>query len=388
MDKGVQPFNFEDMREAAAKRIPELISILDSTMARVDPINLLCQLSAIKLSHPSDEHPDTEEMGKWQAPLEYLAWRALYRAYRPGSPTYVDGTVLETIETTLDELFVRASVVIAEPVDHDDELAKAKEDVVFKLRMDALHVRGEGTPDEIEGLAQAIYGPHDTWFLENLGFTISDAVVIVRRILALMSTKISAAKKVSHDRAAQFSTKFTLLVSSDPNNLSDEDRDLRTEIESLGIAETADRAACYEFFAGFNDIASFSADELATTSSDVDPNRISAFLNRMSRRYGEPVPEPELLGFNPMSERPLILADDRYFVPVPPTLYEALMSTYHFDLWGDTNYRATYDKARASWLEEQAIRSFQVLLPNCQAYWNLTYGPKKARKELDGLVLH
>ena len=73
---------------------------------------------------------------------------------------------------------------------------------------------------------------------------------------------------------------------------------------------------------------------------------------------------------------------------VPGVLHEALFYAFHRSLFEDVEYRPAYDDARARLLEQEAVEAFRGLLPDCESGWNLQYGPKKARLELDGLILY
>ena len=93
------------------------------------------------------------------------------------------------------------------------------------------------------------------------------------------------------------------------------------------------------------------------------------------------------MAFNPLLKHPLVLENGVYYLIVPPILYTSLLTTFHFDIWADEAYRSTYDEARGRWLEERALDVFRRLFAGrAEVHGRLKYGPRKARRELDGLV--
>jgi hypothetical protein len=65
-------------REARG-RLPGLVQQIEELVRRVDPIELLSQLTLMFQTHPADEQPDRDEAARWQVRIEWLVWLVLSR---------------------------------------------------------------------------------------------------------------------------------------------------------------------------------------------------------------------------------------------------------------------------------------------------------------------
>jgi hypothetical protein len=115
---------------------------------------------------------------------------------------------------------------------------------------------------------------------------------------------------------------------------------------------------------------------------------VSAFLSLLSTPAEKITGEPNAIQLNPLAFKPLVELRGRYYLFVPPRIFEATFYGFHARLFADKDYRATYDDARAEWLESSALKAFRGLLPKAETGHGLFYGPKKERLELDGLVVY
>lgn len=134
-------------------------------------------------------------------------------------------------------------------------------------------------------------------------------------------------------------------------------------------------------------VRGFTVEELSAAVPDALREKVPAFLRFFSCGFGQLPGSPSPIEFNPLVQTPLLLEGNRYFLFVPPLLWEAILNSPHYALIRDAQYRTIYDDARAAWLEQQATEAFRRLWPDAQIGWSLAYGPNAQRTELDGLIL-
>jgi len=380
---------FAVMRDAisrASARLPKRWAKIMRLIDSVHPIELLCQLSLF-LMHPCDSFPDVEKHARWQVRIELVTWYLLHRPPRGESTeTFVGANILNPLERELADYFRDYSISILEPADPAREPIGT---LITRMKGEALHVRGEGIPSQLEQLALGMYAPNGHWFLKYLGFTIENAFEIADAISVLVADKLQDRKEWAQGKRDEALLFYGQILNADESELNKEEKNLRQRLEAAGVQSAADMYGCSCMFFNFREALGFTSEELIQAMAGrCDAAAATAFLDRMSQKLGEANDPPDPLGFNPLAARPLINDSGQYYLPVPPMLHEALLSTFHYDLMADVAYRASYDKARARWLEQTALATFKKLLPGADVHWNLTYGDKKAGKELDGLIIY
>jgi hypothetical protein len=336
---------------------------------------------------PADEYPDPDEFGRWQVRIEYVAWSLLHSGGNPNAAeVFLGQDYIGPLEQKLDDLFTQVGLTAHRPPTGNEE-EECLDHIRFTLFLDSLYVRGEGHPEQIEALARALYGPHDEWMRRNLGFTIGEAYTIVSLINDLMWRKLDARRALAKSETNTARAHLNGLLLKEINDLTAEERRMRELAGKFGVEQVANNAGMGMMFERFRDCVSFAQQELIDEcAGQVPPGTVDAFLNRMSAELGKESRAPDLVGFNPLVQTPLIAFDGRYLMPSLATCYDALLSTFHYDLIRDSAYRNIYDNARANWLEERAASAIGNLFKDAQVGWRLSYGPKKARSEVDGLV--
>ena len=373
----------------AGQAIAPLLARIEAASGGIDPVELLCQMSVIHLMHPVNEFPDPDKMGLRQVQLEFLAWLLLSQLAMPAMDRVVGGDVLDALTAALDEYFSTYAVALLSSPD-DESWSKAQLSLRHMLQLEAVYVRGDGLPEQVERFAADLYGPHDEWLVANLGFTIDQAVRFTKAVFSLVADKLDAAKQRANAEAEQARVLFLEVLEWNPDTLAPAESEVVERVRSIGPDAVAQQYACAGLFHRLSEKMGFSAAELAAhLGEEGGPTGMERFLDRMSRDVTDTILEPpDPLAFNPLAKTPLIRRGGRYFLPVPPLLYDALLNTLHFDMWRDETYRDIYDRKRAEWLERRALDAFAQLLPGARIHHSLTYGPKGKKKELDGLVLY
>lgn len=369
-------------KEARA-RLPELVRDIEDLVRKVDPIELLSQLTLLFQTHFEAEQPARDEAVRWQVRLEWLTWLVFARGLAsPPQPEVIDARILDPLDKLLEEYLVAATMTLPEPV---EGLTEDENDVRALIQLEAIHVRGEAFQSQIERMAVELYQPHERWCLEHLGFRVQDAFALAKAISSGFGERLQAHREAE----AEIRRK----VAADPSVALTLDLPTRVQ-DSRGVdVPTEDREDFAKtigmvwFFARAAHVVGFSSEDLQSqVVGEIERERVEAFLDFASVAADEVRGEPDLLALPPLAATPLVQHAGRFYLFAPGVLFEALFYTMHARLFGDERYRPTYDDARARWLERTALDAFRRMLPNAEAGWSLSYGPKKGRLELDGLI--
>jgi hypothetical protein len=346
------------MALAAEARMKELLLELQQRAAVCDPIQLLSSLTLRHQVLDRQTKTDYDEFASWQVRLEFLAWLLASAASgcgedATGPPPQAQLTpeTVDRVEETLQEYFQAASLAILRD---DPDLDRESNSLRALLRTEALHVRGEGPPALVRYLAAELYGPHHGWFHRTLGFDVGEAIAVVEAVNHVIGSRIS-----------EWLTRTSLSDASANSNAG----------RFRSITEPAV-------------LLSFQRQDVVRVLPEIDPQRVTRCLERLSARFGSLDGPPELLAFNPLARTPILTSGSDHFLFVPPLLYDSLLNSFHFDLLADDAYRPTYTTVRATWLEHVAMEGLRHVWPGALTGVNLKYGPKKKRAEIDAVVFH
>lgn len=369
-------------KEARA-RLPEIARAIEDLVRRVDPIELLSQLTLLFQTHPESEQPDRDEAVRWQVRLEWLTWLVFARGLTsPPQPEVIDARILDPLDKLLEEYLVAATMILPEPV---EGLTEDENDVRALIQLEAIHVRGEAFQSQIERMAAELYQPHERWCLEHLGFRVQDAFALAKAISGGFGDRLQAHREAEAEiRRRVAADPAVALTLNLPTHIQDS---LAVDVPTQEQEGFANAIGGVWFFARAPHVVGFSSEDLQSqVVGEIERERVEAFLDFASVAAGAVRAEPDLLALPPLAATPLVRHDGRFYLFVPGVLFEALFYGIHARLFGDEAYRPTYDAARAQWLERTALDAFTRMLPNAEAAWSLSYGPKKARLELDGLI--
>jgi hypothetical protein len=351
---------------------------LEAFVAAYDPVSLLSQLTLTFLFVPADKFQgEASDVVTWQRRIEFLAAFVLVRPYPCERTATVDGMVLERVEKLLERYFAAVdrqlifeSTRTGESSEQDMVLAQAK--------IESLHVRGDAYPHQFYAFAQDLYGPHDAWFREHLGFTIAEGVklskAIDRECGERFNRSLEQARTEAHRKADEIIA----------GHQATEDQ--RSDLES--------RIGCALHFGQSESLLAFTPEELAGFS-DVPMQTSECFLRRMSQEFGyrNPLfpasfmdPAAAAWDYNTLNERPIVRRDGKYWLFVGPLLRSALFTTSYFDLLSDGAYWPTFEKARGSYLERKTAECLRRVFPPEMTLLNPLY--PNGEEMADVMVLH
>ena len=317
---------------------------LITLLKQLDPIKLVSQLSLTFLTTPEDQFNDeTSDIHKWARWIEFLTGYLLIHSYPQGARKEIDGNDLETVEDLLTKYFDSISQYLR--TDRRNIGKSGEIDRVISLvRNDSLYVRGESYPHQLRRVALDLYIQHDDWFRRNLGFTITDAVLISRAIVEEYNRRINDEKQACRERAQEYVKELIR----------------KGEIKKEEQKDLEARIGCYYYFGNSDEISSFSLDELIKFSG-YSREICERYLIRLSQEFGYRNPNhPNTFSnphqapwdYNTLCERPIVLHNNKYFVPVISILNEVLLHTFYYDLIADDKYwKDTGEKKYGSWLE-------------------------------------
>jgi len=344
-----------------------------------DPVKLLSQLTLTFLIVPEDQFvEESSDTVKWARKIEFLAGYLLAHEYPKNAKINVDGEDIERIEKLLDEYF-RSILVFLSTSISNDEKNKEMEMEIKSTKIYSLYVRGESYPHQLREVAKNIYSQHDDWFVKKLGFTISDALSISESIINEYNRRINEERYSCLGRAKEYVNELISKGEANEEN--------RKELEI--------RVGCYYYFSNSDQILSFSPDELVCFSG-FSKEKCKKYLERLSQKFGyrkpnfhnafsDPYSAP--WDYNTLYERPIVLHNDKYFVPIPSLFNEVLLHTFYYDLIADNGYwKSEGEKKYGSWLEKKTAEFLNRVFPNSEVLLNPKF--PNGNELCDVLVLH
>lgn len=312
------------------------------------PISILSQLAVRLLFVRTDEfQSESSQFHRHHTLLEFLTGLLAVQPFPSDTPTALTVTQCDDIWKRLNDYF--------ESIDRDlmvDSLEHNFSELEMEAKHNSLMIRGEAYPHQLQHISLGLYQEHDTWFRNNLGFTIAEA--------------LHAVHAVTHITASRYQQTIDTL--NDPAKIG-----VRTE----SLARNATR------------ILGFTVEELATVSQ-LPITTCTNLMKRLSQDFGyrntqhqDTFTNPKTCpwDFNTLYERPFMHHEGTFFLFVPPVVLTALSKTFWFDVHDDESYRKTFNDARARWLEREVAENLRKIFGEKTVILN----PKKANKQQDEL---
>jgi hypothetical protein len=161
----------------------KMLQLLKDAINGYSPVSVLSQLTVRYLFVRRGEfHGESSEVHRHHAYIEFLAGFLATQPYPAGELKALTVPQCVEIWRRLQDYFdaIRTNLFA-------DALGKADpiQELQFDARNHSLMVRGEAYPHQLEQMAIGLYEEHDTWFRENLGFTIREALNAMQCAMAL-----------------------------------------------------------------------------------------------------------------------------------------------------------------------------------------------------------
>jgi hypothetical protein len=381
------PFDLSAFARQQRDRLPEIVTQIENVVRSADPIELLSHLTILHQTAPDGTSGDRDDKARWQTKIEWLTWLVFARRIAtPECPAVLDGRFLDHLEPMLDEYFRAVAFSL---MDRDPNLDPERDELRRQIQTEALFVRGLGYRDEIESLAIDLYEPHDAWCQANLGLRVRDAFALARILWHLIAERLEDVRS----RARELQSELEQDPDSAVKRADEFPKAIRealtgglVELVSPQLAKTLSTA--WLFFRA-PEVISVTERELSDSCAGrISAARVAAFVSLLGTTTDKISGEPSAIELNPLAFAPLLESCGRYYLFVPARLFEAIHYAFHTRLFSDVSYRTTYDKTRGEWLETSAVGALRTRFPNAEWGHGLLYGPKKSRRELDGMLLY
>jgi hypothetical protein len=350
----------------------DAFTALKTFLERFDALDFLCQAAMTNLfSAEGTFHSESDEVQLWGRRLEFAA--GYYAAHGSAKHEVVDGWRIEEFKTLIDDYYNSLDIARL----HKKKDKETEPFTVTSAQIHSMHVRGEAYRHQFEEYARELYGAHDEWFKEKLGFTIRDAYSLAESMSKEMDDRFNRRSK---DAIANANT----LVRDD----------LSWKEAGITKRDATSRAAIHLFYGKAKEIFGFTEAELVRVSG-LDSTICSALLKRLSQKppfrnaqYPDTFTTSDASpwDYNTISERAILTDGDRFWLPIPHLLFQSLYYTFYFDLMGDSAYGDIFGKARGVYLENKTAEYLKRIFPSSTVLLN-PYYPKSNEEFADILVL-
>src|SRR5205809_8793 len=120
-------------KEARAS-LPGIVQQIEDLICKVNPIELLSQLTLLFQTHPTDEQPNRDESARWQVRIEAFQSQLESLAIELYSPH--EEWCLANLGFTVQDAFALAKVIGDGFADRMHSLREAKADIVTRVQAD------------------------------------------------------------------------------------------------------------------------------------------------------------------------------------------------------------------------------------------------------------
>jgi hypothetical protein len=363
-------------------KVQETFVAVTSFLDRFEPFEFLTQMSMTYMFTPADQFAsESDDIHIWARHLEFATGYYATRALPTHPCKSVDGFTLEKFKDLMDAYVTAVDTQLM--MESISPGAKRDPFALTSAKIHSLHVRGDAYPYQFKRFAQAVYSPHDAWFLEHHGFTIKDALEIAETVTRELNDRFHIARESSKVEAKRLIT----------------ERWKEWEDAGLTEEEATASAGVAIFFGGSKKLYHFDEVQIAAASG-VAQERCAAFLARMSQKppYRNPMfphtfldGEKALWDYNTTAERPFLTDGEAFWLISPHSIFETFYHTFYFDLMGDKAYKPTFEADRGRALEEIAAGYFRRIFPSSSVYLNPSYPNREEFADIcvifDGKVL-
>ena len=273
----------EEIAAQAAARARKALQQLTEVVSNTDSVALLATLSSLRLAHAEGEEIDVDSFARWQAKLEFLTWLAATSPSSNTNAAVVDAELIERVEDLLETYFNDESLAVAGS-DGDADGDPDVRSLQRSLLVEAMHVRGEGTPEMVQFLARGIYSPHVAWFTANLGFTCDDAIEIADRIFALHADRLRDAYERGHAAADAVQAEWKAAAERAVESRSSDEIALVEAVAGRGLDWVTSYVGSKEAFSRMREVRGFTIEELSAAVPDAVREKVPAFGSSSRRR--------------------------------------------------------------------------------------------------------
>ncbi len=353
----------------------ENFNALKKFLKNFDSIKLISHLSLTYLYYPGGEFkPDYDDTHTWALWIEFLVG-LMTRDKIIQEDSFIHGPVLNDLEKLIKDYFESIDKYIMSSLFEKE--ASRQNQLLFHLKIIALHVRGDSYPHKLQDLSTSLYTHLSKIFFEKYGFSIIDAIEL--------STCIKNEYEKRVNEAVSEARNITPIITE--KQIS-ENQELEKDRSKLEVSNF-----CHAVFGRSNDILSFSINDIEKITK-IPKERCTNFFNRLSQNFKYSNPHhlntfhdalKAPFDFNTIYEKPIIKYGNKYIIPVPSLFETVFLNTFHYDFISDENYKSTYDELKGKWLEVRTAEALAQVFGESNVIINPLY--PNGQELSDALIL-
>jgi hypothetical protein len=311
--------------------------------------------------------------------------------------------VVEDIQERVKNLFISQVFYLGfKNVDPDNLAPDTLEEIRFKTLLKSFFIGETAYHHHRIGMIKEIFAPVSEEINAVFGFTVDDVLKIADGVQNLMSRKFSVRK----EKALAFAKdllKATKIYRLKKRFVSDYSQEMLVELGKLLPSEARQKVfniSTAWVFASLDEVMSFTIEELVA-ETHLSKNVVEKYLVLFSLRVGEVdsnyyrYPSPT----HPLRTKPIIRIDNKFFCPIPASIYTDLHLGLEEYLNPDNRNALNrekevwnkYEQSRRVYLEKKSVEYLSKCLKYSEYFNNLEYAivenGVETTAELDGLLL-
>ena len=398
------PENARIFHQATLGWIKERVAEVEAILLDYDAFDFIANFTLREMGRDPETYTEPTHDGI-AAIVEYVALLFLKHPYNHAKKMVIEPKVLPEVRERLSQII--ASLQFAHsmlgPLLAQTEQEKALETLSYRAFAQETLVRSPGYHHHEKQNLTALFAPFAKWMETSLGFGLDDIFRVEEAFskiaIAGFWNRINEATQQKDQMLAQVEA----LRNSPNSGVMNSDEDTISMLAALSPEEAEKRltVSCWSWVTNYLGTGAFVVTpEEIVAETGLNRERVDAVLRFFALEFGSVDADWYLLEpTHPLKSRPFLHHEESYLYPLPGTLLWSVRERLEAalnpaspqavntdkDIWGK------YDAHRGEFLEKEALRLFQLALPNAQVYHQLEYEvvEKGQRKqvELDGLVL-
>jgi hypothetical protein len=367
----------------------QLSASLESLLQAVDVFDLVARASVMYLVLDPNKFVEVES-DRSMAHVEYLALRA---AGTERSDVSSDSSAMDRYRQTTQalgltrELFstVMTGLLYEGFKSRAEGLTDSHESHAFRSRADSLTVRMPAYREHAERVIRGCFSSIEADCIDQLGFSAGHALQISAGIVRLQNRRLKPVF-AAMDRWLDDSFAALRRERRRPGRA-----DRRIPDDLLQLAPNEAKAALRRMATA--DALEDSASIMSVTATDVAAECglsetvalacLSAFVCHSADYQAEHHALPS--GAHPFTRQPILEAGGRFLLPCPSSMLSAIRPRVE-DLLSATGLWNRYERARARYVEQEAVALLGDALPGSSIWTNCAWTASTGSSELDGLV--
>jgi len=389
----------QEARSAFPEKLKLVVAETEKLLSRHNSFELLANLSFCTLGINPESHRESENRDA-DAVVEYATLLCLKNSLQGGTEPFV-GHAFEEINE-------RLSAIISQVVTYNGlsdigttNVGNLLRELSHKTNVNEIYVRNPGYPHHCAEMLQPLFEHFDKWFLDNLGFTISDTLQINESVFDLLNRKIQLAMDEAHGMEKKMIVQLREYratgKSQEPGH-----EELFPKWNSFSMKKCREIIRSIQavtYFRKLGIVLSFTPAELAGESK-LPLRRVESCLAFFSQTFGSipanfiwPSPTHEL------KLRPFVTDSHRYLCPNPKLFIWSIQQMFERALNPTSRACAgasqgiweKYADRRGRFLEREVARLFSSVFKTgiChqQLGFSFTVNGRKEEGKLDMLLL-